>query len=980
MKVPPVSHPFFERHRATLDRAVEAIGESRLLDAVSRVAEPEGLWRRRRRSRQGEVRRAAQPPLSADAAGDDRPGRQRAVAVRHPRSASPIRKPDIDGLMAGVEARGSRDGARPVPKRGSASASRSSTASTRRASRSRTRSCTRPARRSSWRSRPAARMRRTAGSKRSPMRGTRCGACPRRRMWEKPQGKNEPVRMEKRFRIVPRGVALVIGCSTFPTWNGYPGFFAEPRHRQRGRSSSRIRTRSCRSRSPCGSRAKCWPKAGFDPNVVTLVAHEAGDNTAQTLALRPEVKHHRLHRQHGERQLARGARAPGAGLHGKGRRQPDRSSTRPPTSRGVARNLAFSLALYTGQMCTAPQNIYVPKDGIDTADGPPVVRPGRGRRSREGVQKLLADPARAVEVLGAVVERRRAAAARGGALAGRRSCSTRRRSRIRSSPRRRFARRSSSSSSTADRATYLNEWFGPIAFVIATDGTAESLAIARDAVVGHGALTLSVYSTRDDVIERAIDVAEDAGVALSINLTGGVFVNQSAAFSDFHGTGANPAANAALTDAAYRREPFPRRAASRTRLAAMRMTYEAASCFESRRRHRAHHAEPPRPAQQLHDADARRSCATRSRGSRRAAIARVLLLTGAGRGFCAGQDLSDRAVAPGGAPVDLGASIERQLPAAGARLARPAVAGRVRGQRRRRRRGREHRARLRHRDRRANRRASSRRSARSASFPIPAARTSCRASSAPRARWASRCWATSCPPSRRRSGGSSGNASTTTDLAPTVDAAARATGAGADRAAWRRSSVRCTRRPTTRSSSSSTSSAMLQRELGLQRRLSRRRRRIPRRSARRASPGAESLTTMRRRIAARRDRCRHRRGAMGAGIAQIAAQAGHRVRLFDTRMGCGGEGAQRRSARRLHGLAAKGRIDAADARVEQRAHRRRRMRSAIASARSSSSRRSSRIWPTKRDRCCASSRRSSRRRRSSRPTRRRCRSRRSPPG
>ncbi|AMV43801.1 phenylacetic acid degradation protein PaaN [Paraburkholderia caribensis] len=367
--------------------------------------------------------------------------------------------------------------------------------------------------------------------------------------WEKPQGKNPPLAMQKRFNIAPRGTGLVLGCCTFPTWNGYPGLFADL-----ATGNTVIVKPHPGAILPLAITVRVardvLREAGFDPNVVTLLATEPNDGElVQNLAQRPEIK---LIDFTGSTQngtwLERNAHQAQVFTEKAGVNQIVIDSV--DDIKAVARNIAFSLALYSGQMCTAPQNIYVPRDGIRTAEGT-ISFQAVADAIASAVHKLGSDPARAVELLGAIqneaIEQRIDEARElGHVLADSQSLEhpTFAGARVRTPLVLQL-------DAATDEAKFTKEWFGPISFVIATDSTAQSLELAGRIAAEHGALTLSVYSTDDTVIEAATEASILGGVALSINLTGGVFVNQSAAFSDFHGTGANPAANAALADAAF---------------------------------------------------------------------------------------------------------------------------------------------------------------------------------------------------------------------------------------------------------------------------------------------------------------------------------------------------------------------------------------------------------------------------------------------
>jgi acyl-CoA reductase-like NAD-dependent aldehyde dehydrogenase len=98
---------------------------------------------------------------------------------------------------------------------------------------------------------------------------------------------------------------------------------------------------------------------------------------------------------------------------------------------------------------------------------------------------------------------------------------------------------------------FSQELFGPIALLIKTKDTEQSIALAREMALSQGAISCGAYTTNPAVREKIADEMALAATPVSFNLTGGIYMNQNAAFSDFHVTGGNPAGNASFTNPEY---------------------------------------------------------------------------------------------------------------------------------------------------------------------------------------------------------------------------------------------------------------------------------------------------------------------------------------------------------------------------------------------------------------------------------------------
>ncbi len=368
--------------------------------------------------------------------------------------------------------------------------------------------------------------------------------------WSKAFGR-ETVTLDKRFRVVPRGIAVVITCASFPTWNAYPALLANLatgnpvilKPHPTSVLTMALVVRACH---------EVLAAAGLPTTVVQLAADTVAEPLAQDLVA------------HEDCAIVDFTGSPAFGSWIEQHAHPAITFTETAGVNtvvldsvedldAVAGAIATSLCLFTAQMCTSAQNIYLPAQGVRTAQGTASVAEVE-QAIVTAVRAITESPRRAAGLLGAVqspgtVRRVHEVVAAAGEHG-----------RVLLAPGT-YAHPDHPDAWTCTpavvavgtdaRELYAKEQFGPVSFLITCADAADALDQAVSDVRREGAIASHLYSTDPEVIERGTQAYWRAGASLTCNLTGAMPLNFAAAYSDFHVTGLSPAGNACLTDEAF---------------------------------------------------------------------------------------------------------------------------------------------------------------------------------------------------------------------------------------------------------------------------------------------------------------------------------------------------------------------------------------------------------------------------------------------
>lgn len=361
-------------------------------------------------------------------------------------------------------------------------------------------------------------------------------------------GRGPEAHLQKRYRLRPVGVAVVFACGTYPAWNAYPAILAnlacgnpvvvKPHPATILPVAMAVRTGR-----------ELLREAGFDANLLTLAVDTREDPVGEALLRHPaaaivDFTGGQAFGAHLERAFAHlQVYTETAGCNAVVLESADDLDA-------VLRAVAHGLCLFSAQMCTSPQNLWVPAEGVRTPEG---VVPFEQVVARlvAAVDAWVEDPAVAAGLCGALHDPRTQEAIT--ALADGAYPVLR--------PSAPYAHPDFPNARTAtplilqleadDRALAQREHFGPMAFVIRAPDRDAALAGATADARDQGAIASYAYTTDDAFLDRTLDAFAAAGASVGVNLVRHLPINFTAAFSDFHVTGLNPAGTACLTDLAF---------------------------------------------------------------------------------------------------------------------------------------------------------------------------------------------------------------------------------------------------------------------------------------------------------------------------------------------------------------------------------------------------------------------------------------------
>ena len=370
-------------------------------------------------------------------------------------------------------------------------------------------------------------------------------AIPRQAIYSRRFGARE-VTLDKRYHLRPVGTAVVFSCGSYPAWNAYPAILANL-----ATGNPVVLKPHPETILPMAIALETAREAlrefGYPADILTMAADTWEQSIGLELLDHPDVSIVDF----------TGGQRFGAYLEAEYPRLQVYTETAGCNAvllesvhdlDAALGAVAHGLVMFSGQMCTTPQNIYLPAVGVREGDalipfdevvarliaavdtlvesdaGPAVMGALHSTRTLEEL-----------EALGSHERVLRASAPRGSDT----------------HPKARTASPLIIALDADDRGLAQREHFGPISFVLRASTRDEAARCAANDATEFGAIASYLYSVDEAFIEQVVERYVRAGASIGVNLVGQKPMQFTAGFSDFHVTGLNPAGNACLTDPAF---------------------------------------------------------------------------------------------------------------------------------------------------------------------------------------------------------------------------------------------------------------------------------------------------------------------------------------------------------------------------------------------------------------------------------------------